>query len=115
MPASEREVDGDISTAPGLDDRRHDTHEGTDATGHGLAAGPDAMKQAPGKERPALQGQPLKCSGETHGRSAHGLGEGDGSLSRASDAEGPGRLAAKDRHPRIRALVRRYGYRVQEG
>lgn len=96
-------------------DQGRTTHEDTRADGQSLQAGPNAEGMAPGKERPALQGQPLKCSGETHGRSAHGLGEGDGSLSRGRDAEGPARPTAKDRHPRVRALIRRYGWRVQEG
>ena len=93
-----READ-DISTAPGQDDRRHGTN--ADATGHGLQAQSDVMEQAP-----EGAGRPGKVSPRSLGRCPD-MGR--------DDAASPARLSAKDRHPRVRALIRRYEGRVQEG
>lgn len=103
----------DISGDP-VETQRGPTARHEEADGQSLQAGPDAKGMAPGKERPALQGQPLKYR-EKRDAEERPLGRASHQPDRASDAEGRARLAAKDRHPRIRALVRRYGYRVQEG
>ena len=88
------------------------THDDTGATGHGLAAGPDAGKQAP-----EGAGRPSKVSPRSQGGGQKGpiLGGARHEPSRADDAASPGRPAAKDKHPRLRALFRRYRWRVQEG
>lgn len=102
----------DISGFPGQADRVRTARE-DDADGQSLQAGPGAEGQAPegagrpGKVSPRVQGG-NEVSTPCLGRARH-------EPSRADDAEGPNKPAAKNRHPRMRALIRRYDGRVQEG
>lgn len=104
-----------ISKAPGEAHRGREARHEIDRT----AGTEKVAKQAPGKERPALAGRPLKSLGGT-GLESPRLGGTQNTNRREDDADGPGRPKAKDvaavnGRRAWRRLVRMHGGREMRG